>query len=129
MVQITYVTDHDRTHSVKLDGVISPPLPVISGVPQGSILGLLLFFICLVAESISDAAVHFSVIWIYCLIGVENGDLSFNHSKCVHMHFSQILCSKSSLFYLDGTPIQTVILHCDLVIILSSDLKWTAHSS
>ena len=54
--------------------------------------------------------------------------LEFNHSKCVHMHFSQLLLhSKSFTFYLDGTPILTTRLHCDLGIILSSDLNWTAH--
>ena len=35
----------DRIHSVKLDGVIFPSLPVISGVPQDSILGPLVFLI------------------------------------------------------------------------------------
>ena len=42
--------------------------------------------------------------------------LKFNHSKRVHMHFSQLLSSKSFTFYLDGTPIQ---LHHNVGIILS----------
>ena len=32
-----------RTHQVVLDGKASDPVPVFSGVPQGSVLGLILF--------------------------------------------------------------------------------------
>ena len=53
--------------------------------------------------------------------------LECNQSKCVHMYFSQLFYSKPFTFYLDGTPIQTVRLHRDLGIILSSDWNWTAH--
>ncbi len=37
----------DRTQSVSVDGQLSDPLPVTIGVPQGSILGLLLFLLYL----------------------------------------------------------------------------------
>ena len=135
----------NRIHSVKLDGVISPPLPVISRVSQGSILGPLLFLIYVndiptyinrsrlfmfsddtkylkLIESIFDAA-HFQCDTDSLFDWSRKWRLEFNHSKCVHMHFSQLLHSKSFTFYLDGTPKQTMRLHRDLGIILSSDLN------
>jgi len=40
---VDYLTD--RSQCIGVEGATSPPLPVLSGVPQGSLLGLLLFII------------------------------------------------------------------------------------
>ena len=45
-----------RTQSVVLDGAQSDPLPVVSGVPQGSVLGLLLFLVYI--DGASNTVLH-----------------------------------------------------------------------
>ena len=44
MVFLSYLTH--RSQSVLIDGHLSQPLPVLAGVPQGSILGPLLYLLC-----------------------------------------------------------------------------------
>ena len=48
-----------RKQSVIVDGVLSDPIPVISGVPQGSVLGPLIFLILI--GDIDENVLHSSV--------------------------------------------------------------------
>ena len=73
-------------------------------------------------ESIYDVA-HFQCDTDSLFDWSRKWSLKFNHSKCVHMHFSQLLSSKSFTFYLDVTPIQANQLHCDGGIILSFEFE------
>ena len=49
-----------RTQQVVLDGQASNPFPVLSGVPQGSVLGLILIFINDLPDNIRSSVCLFA---------------------------------------------------------------------
>ena len=51
----------ERTQSVKVDGIISEPKTIVSGVPQGSVLGPVMFLIFIADIGLSSKANS----WIY----------------------------------------------------------------
>ena len=139
-----------RQQCVVVRGTKSSMLPVLSGVPQGSILGPLLFILYIddlpsalgkaLPLMFADDTKCFAPVVspVDCLslqnnlnslvIWSEQAKLLFNHTKCSSMRFS----NSSSLlpppsYTINGIDIPNRNLVKDLGIWLSSDLDWSHH--
>ena len=101
---------HDRSQTVVLNGTASDPIPVSSGVPQGSVLGPLLFlaYINDLPHNISskvrlfadDTAIYLSLTSADTSVTLQNDlkllekwelewDMQFNPSKCQVIHVTK----------------------------------------
>ena len=126
----------DKHHRVCINDCYSSSLPVISGVPQGSILGPLL---CLVYVNYLAQQVLHSDIFLFadntkCLNlshwsqthlsnWSSNWKFSFNESKCLLLTFQSKSPTHSTLLYsINGHVIRNCHQHKDLGILMSSDL-------
>ena len=136
-----------RSQRVVIDGKCSDYQRVLAGVPQGSVLGPLLFIIFIndLIEQV-DCSVHvYADDTMLFKIGdsfdeVDNalevnlakaanwGEqwlVEFNQSKTVAMSFGQHTSSRSLLFR--GAQVSDSFEHKHLGVILQSDLKWSKH--
>ena len=138
-----------RTQQVVLDGATSSTVPVASGVPQGSVLGPLLFIVYIndlqeytkhcTVRLFADDCVLYRPIFDYNDTLLVQEDLSslqnwsqdwlmcFNASKCHSMSVTLSRNAIDATYYLNGTPL-SVVDHCKyLGVIIQSDLNWNKH--
>ena len=142
-----------RSQQVLVKGEKSDPLPVLSGVPQGSIIGPLLFLTYIDGikttplSGESHLTLHADDMLLYRPITsiadyallqqdidnisnwVDKNYLQFNVQKCKFMHITRkTKCSKAaSHLTLYGQPLEKVNTYKYLGLLLSSDLSWTQH--
>jgi len=139
---------NDRKQRVAINGATSEWLPVASGVPQGSVLGPLLFllFINDISQNISstvrlfaDDLIMYRVIHdsssqgnfqqdIDKLLGwAKRWGMSFNTKKCNVVNISRSKEKNTHKFYMGDFELKYVDIFTYLGVQIGSDLNWNHH--
>ena len=147
----------NRVMKVCVKGSLSQSKDVLSGVPQGSVLGPLLFLVYVnnIADQLStDYKIFADDLKLYACVGfrfsgntpppslvtevqrdidvlhstASSWGLAMNPKKCVVIHFPNRTHVQNSVrFTLGGQPLLAVTSHTDLGVIIDSDLKFHEH--
>ena len=139
----SYLNGH--SHLVNIEGSSSDLLPVRSGVPQGSVLGPLLFLVYIndLPSVINSCSTYLfaddskllgsSTFMFHIQQDLDNlvswchkWRLSLNTTKCAVVRFT-ISSQSKACYYIEDNLVPSVDSHKDLGILVAADLSWSKH--